>query len=72
MCQAVCCVFLGNPNLYTALCAGFIFSCETALANGAAKSVHVYDSMAGGASQQTRATVRTLAGKRIRICYRSV
>ena len=40
--------------------------------HGAAKSVHVYDSMAGGASQQTRATVRTLAGKRIRICYRSV
>ena len=73
MCQVVCCVFLCNlTNLYTALCAGFIFSCETALANGAAKSVHVYDSMAGGASQQTRATVRTLAGKRIRICYRSV
>ena len=37
--------------------------------HGAAKSVHVYDSMGGGASQQTRATVHTLAGKRIRIFY---
>jgi len=36
---------------------------------GAAKSVHVYDSLAGSASQQTKDTVRRLAGKRICISY---